>query len=97
MKAVIKFVPDVTLEIEDDKEMVVMNKAITLSRYPTYCTICKKPTGTYLTSNKDKEGNIYINAKCPDCGGVAKLGQYKTGGYFWHREFEVYKPKIPTS
>lgn len=73
----------------DDKE--ALHKSIVLANPPKLCTNCN--TEGYdtkkLTTNKDKEGNIYVNIKC-QCGAKAKLGQYKAGGFFWHREFEIY-------
>jgi len=74
--------------------MESMHRAIAVSNYPSYCNICSKDTAAEelkLTTNKDKEGNIYINLKHDPCQGKVKLGQFKQGGYFWHREFEVYK------
>jgi hypothetical protein len=78
-------------EVDEKSEMETLNKAITLSNPPTCCTVCKNSDKSKFkfTSNKDKEGNIYVNIKCI-CGAKAKLGLYKTGGFFWHREFKVY-------
>lgn len=70
------------LEIDEKSEMETLHKAIVLGNPPKKCDVCGK-SESYLTSNKDKEGNTYINAKCL-CGARAKLGQYKAGGYFWH-------------
>jgi hypothetical protein len=83
-----------TLEIDEKSEMETLNKAITLASPPTMCSVCKNNDKEkfHLTTSKDKEGNIYVNVKCI-CGASAKLGQLKTGGFFWHRDFEVYKPK----
>lgn len=81
-------------EADEKSEMEALNKIITLCNPPTKCTKCDndKAEGFKLTSNKDTEGNIYVNLKCI-CGAKVKLGQYKAGGFFWHREFEVYNPK----
>lgn len=83
-------------EVEEKNEMETLNKVITLTNPPTYCNYCNK-TDTldnfHLTTNKDKENNIYVNIKHNVCGGKAKLGQFKAGGFFWHRQFEVYKGK----
>lgn len=81
-------------EFENAVEMEAIHRSIALSNYPTYCNVCKTQDTEddfHLTTNKDKEGNIYANLKHNNCGGKVKLGQYKQGGYFWHREFEVYK------
>ena len=94
MKATIKFRYGSTVyefEIDEKDEMETLHKAIVLGNPPSICDVCGKTEGFYFTSNKDKEGNTYVNAKCY-CGARAKLGQYKAGGYFWHR-FEVYQPK----
>lgn len=80
---------DYTFQIDEAKEMDALHKAAVLGNVPTYCPICKNTLHFKLDSNKDKEGNIYVNVICT-CGAKAKLGQYKTGGYFWHK-FEVYQ------
>ena len=80
-------------EFEHQNEMEALHRAIAVSTYPTYCNVCKEEAEAdtlQLTTNKDKEGNIYVNLKHDKCGARVKLGQYKQGGYFWHREFEVY-------
>ncbi len=89
MKAQVKMGTNVTLNIDGDKDMDVLNRAITFGCPPRVCDVCKG-TSVYPTTNRDKEGNIYVNIKCT-CGARAKLGQYKTGGFFWHR-FEAYVP-----
>jgi hypothetical protein len=78
-------------EINEPKDMEALHKAIVLTNPRNVCEVCKTTEGFYFTTNKDKEGNIYVNVKCK-CGATSKLGQYKTGGYFWH-EFEQYVPK----
>lgn len=77
--------------IDEGKEMEILNKIITLGNPPRYCNVCKNNTYFALDTNKDKEGNIYVNVKClgKGCFAKAKLGQYKTGGFFWH-SFEKY-------
>ena len=82
-----------TFEIDEGKDKEILHKAIVLSNPRKTCTVCKTEgyETKYFTTNKDKEGNIYINTKC-ECGARSKLGSYKTGGYFWH-DYEVYKPK----
>jgi hypothetical protein len=79
------------LEIDEQNEMMAIHKAIILGNVPGYCQVCKNNQYFKMDSNKDREGNIYVNVICK-CGAKAKLGQYKTGGYFWHK-FEVYEPK----
>lgn len=91
MKAIVKLSKRVTLEIDDRDEMETLHKALALTSHPQTCTNCQNTEGLYLTSNKDKEGNVYVNLKCPECNGKVKLGLYKAGGFFWHRDFEVYK------
>ena len=92
MKAIVKFSQRVTLEIEEHEEMETLHRAIILSSPRKVCNICNDPEKPkHFTSNKDKEGNIYVNLKCA-CGARSKLGQLKAGGYFWH-DFEVYEPK----
>lgn len=77
---------------DENKEMEAFHKAIVLSNPPEYCNICKNTENFKFDSNKDKEGNIYINFCCQNikCFAKAKLGQYKAGGYFWHK-FEQWK------
>jgi hypothetical protein len=91
MKALVALTDKIRLEIEERDEMEMLSKAITLSTPKRKC-LCGNIEGLYFASNKDKEGNIYINFKCPKCGARSKLGQYKAGGYFWH-DFEKYTPK----
>lgn len=90
MKAIVKVNDRLTLEIEEQNEIDTLHKAIVLANYPKKCSACGE-FKTGLSSNKDKEGNTYINVVCHACGAKAKMGQYKVGGYFWHRDFEVYK------
>lgn len=71
--------------INENKELEALHKAIILGNPPQYCGECKNNQFFKLDSNKDKEGNIYVNVVCSKCGAKAKLGQYKTGGYFWHK------------
>ena len=65
-----------------DKE--VLHHTAVLGNPPRYCKLCKNDKFFKLNSNKDKEGNIYVNVRCKKCGADAKLGEYKVGGYFWH-------------
>jgi hypothetical protein len=90
MKAIVRLSQRIQLEIDERSEMETLHKAIVLSNPPTICNVCGKRAMGY-DSNKDKEGNIYVNIRC-SCGAKAKLGQYKAGGYFW-REFEKYERK----
>ena len=92
MKAIVKLSGSITLEIEERDEMETLSKAIVLGNPRKFCEVCRNTEGFYLTSNKDKEGNVYVNAKCPKCGSRSKLGQYKAGGFFWH-DYEKYEPK----
>jgi hypothetical protein len=77
-----------TLEIEGSDDVVTLHKLIALGNPPTLCDVCGKQGNVSLDTNKDKDGNTYINVKC-DCSAKAKLGQYKAKGYFWHK-FEKY-------
>lgn len=80
------------MDFDEKNEMDTFHKAIVISNPPRYCHCCKNTESFKLDSNKDKEGNTYINVVClkSPCFAKAKLGQYKTGGYFWHK-FEQYK------
>lgn len=75
--------------IEEKNDLEAIHKAAVLGNPPAYCPLCKNNEHFKLDSNKDKEGNTYVNIVCK-CGAKAKLGQYKTGGYFWHK-FEMYQ------
>lgn len=90
MKAIVTLGDRIRLEIDERSEMDTLHKAVILSNPRRKC-VCGNVEGFYLSTNKDKEGNTYINNKCPKCGARSKLGQYKTGGYFWH-DFEIWKP-----
>jgi RNase P subunit RPR2 len=96
MKAIVQFAKNITLEIDERDEMETLSKAIVLANPRRQCNECGNTEGFYLTSNKDKEGNVYINVKCPKCGARSKLGQYKAGGYFWH-DYEKYEPPANTA
>ena len=78
-------------EIDEKDDMEALHKAIILTNPRSQCNVCKATEGFYFTTNKDTEGNIYVNVKCK-CGATSKLGRYKTGGFFWH-DFEQYVPK----
>ena len=75
-------------EFDEKHELDTLSKAIVLSNPLSVCPMCdnKDKELFHFTSNRDKEGNIYVNVKCK-CGARSKLGQYKSGGYFW-RGFE---------
>jgi hypothetical protein len=95
MKAIVKFSSNINLEIEEKDEMETLNKAITLGNPRNRCDACGNTTRFYFSSNKDKEGNTYVNRKCGECGASSKLGRYKTSGFFWH-SYEKYVPKGET-
>ena len=77
--------------IDEKEDMEALHKAIVLTNPRHKCNVCGNTEGLYFASNKDKEGNTYVNVVCPKCGAKSKLGRYKTGGYFW-REFSRYQP-----
>ena len=92
MIAKVNITNKIQLEIDEKDEMTTLHKAIVLSNPRRICNVCKDESATkYFTTNKDKEGNTYVNMKCA-CGARSKLGQYKTGGFFWH-DYEMYVPK----
>ena len=74
-------------EIAEDNELETLHKMAVLGNPPTLCDECgnDNPTQFQLASNKDKEANIYVNVKCNKCGADAKLGLYKSKGFFWHK------------
>jgi len=78
-------------QIEEKDDLDALHKSIVLSNPPRKCDICSEVGKIKFISNKDTEGNTYVNVKC-QCGASAKLGLYKTGGFFWHK-FEQYVPK----
>lgn len=86
------------LVIDEPKEMDSLHKMAVLGNPPSFCHECKNNQFFRLDSNKDKEGNVYVNVVCTKagCGAKAKLGQYKTGGYFW-KNFEKWVPKDQAS
>jgi hypothetical protein len=92
MKAIVKLTDKIEVEIEEKDEMETLHKAIVLTHPRTRCDACGNTENFYLVSNKDTEGNTYVNYKCGKCKATSKLGQYKAGGYFW-REYEEYVPK----
>ena len=90
MKVIVKLDDRVTLEVEGDGKEA-LNEAITFAQFPKVCQ-CGNKEGFYFTTNKDKDGNIYVNVKCPECEARAGLGSLRAGGYFW-KQFEKYTPK----
>lgn len=79
-------------KIDERSELEALHKAAVLGNMPKYCNECKNTEKFKLDSNKDKEGNTYVNVVCMSCFAKSKLGQYKTGGYFWHK-FEKFVKK----
>lgn len=84
-------------EIDEKDEMETLHKVAVLGNMPKYCNECKNTEHFRLDSNKDKEGNIYVNVVCGKCFAKAKLGQYKAGGYFWHKFEKYVKPGDKTA
>lgn len=78
-----------TLSIDEKDDYDALHKAIVLGNPPSYCPLIKGGK-VKLQTNKDTEGNTYINAVCAgEINGKlrfakSKLGRYKTGGYFWN-------------
>lgn len=88
-------------EIEEQKELETLHKAIVLANPRKTCNECGAVgyETKYLTTNKstNDEGTFtYVNTKCGKCGARSKLGQYKAGGYFWN-EYEKYEGKKETT
>ena len=77
---------DYIFEADEKDSMESLHQAIVLSDAPTLCDECgnDNPNMFKLITNKDKESNTYVNMHCNKCGANAKLGQYKSSGYFWH-------------
>lgn len=89
MKAIVKTVVgkvEYQFELDGDKEIDTLQKLIALGNPPTFCDECSNDAAEdfRLYSNKDNEANTYIHMVCKKCGAQAKLGQYKSGGFFWH-------------
>jgi hypothetical protein len=80
-------------EVEEKSEVETLHKIAVLGNPPTICDVCGEngQENFTLTSNKDSEANCYVNVACK-CGAKAKLGLYKSGGYFW-KQFEKYVKK----
>jgi hypothetical protein len=85
-----------SFEMSEGKDVDLLHKLIVFGNPPSHCTNCDEESKTVLDTNKDKEGNTYINVRCTACGAKAKLGLYKTGGFFWHN-FELYNKKKASS
>ena len=88
---------DYQFTIDERDDMEALHQAAVLTNPRRKCNVCEnyEQTSFKLDSNKDKEGNVYVNIVCK-CGAKSKLGQYKAGGYFWH-EFEKYNKQAPTT
>ena len=81
-------------EIDEKLDIEALHKAAVLGNPPIFCDNCgaNKPEQFKLQSNKDGESNVYVNIECNECSAKAKLGQYKSSGYFW-KKFELYVKK----
>ena len=90
MKAIVQFSKQITLEIEERDERLMLHKAIALTNPRTFCNVCKATEGFKLGSHKSGE-YVFTYVECK-CGAKSNLGEYKSGGYFW-KEFEKYVPK----
>jgi len=83
---------DYQFDIDEKDEMEALHIAAVLGNPPNYCHECKNNQFFKLDSNKDKDGNTYVNVVCRKCGAKAKLGLYKAGGFFWHKFEKYIKP-----
>ena len=81
------------MKFDGKDDMQTMHEAIVLSNPPQYCKECRNDSEFKMDSNKDKDGNVYINVLCMKCFSKAKLGLYKSGGYFWHQFKKYEKPQ----
>lgn len=74
-------------EADDKEEIEAIHKAVVLGNPPQKCDECGNEADFKMDTNKDKEANTYVNVVClnEDCRAKAKLGQYKAGGFFWHK------------
>jgi hypothetical protein len=81
-------------EFDEKDDMDALHKASVLGNPPIFCNECQNDNKNdfKLYSNKDKESNTYVNVICNKCDAQAKLGLYKSGGFFWH-DFQHRKPK----
>lgn len=79
-------------EFEEKNTMDTLHQAIVLSNPRRKCDACgnKDQDKFRFDTNKDTDGNIYVNNICRACGAKSKLGQYKAGGYFW-KNFEKWE------
>ena len=96
MKAIVKTKlgeVEYIFEVDEDKELDTLHKIAVLGNPPTCCDECgvDDPSMFKLQSNKDGDANVYVNVKCKNCGAYAKLGLYKSGGYFFH-DFKKWVP-----
>ena len=86
--------------IDEKSEIDTLHKVAVLGNPPKFCHVCNNvdPRRFKLDSNKDKEGNTYVNVVCqiPGCYAKAKLGLYKTGGFFWHKFVKFEKKETET-
>jgi hypothetical protein len=82
-------------EIEEKSDIEALHKAAVLGNPPLLCDECgnDKVDQFKLQSNKDAEGNTYVNVECNICTAKAKLGLYKSGGFFFHK-YAKYVKKI---
>lgn len=92
MKGIVQLSKNIKLEIDEQKELEVLHKAITLANPRRKCDVCGSDGIFHLIANKAK-GFIFISNRCVECGATSKLGQHEDGNtYFWN-EFKKYEPK----
>jgi len=91
MKAVVKLMDNMNLEIDESDDLKTLLKALVFANPRRKCDVCGAFVKPRVKGNKDSEGNIYVNNYC-ECGARSKLGSYKDKtGFFW-RDFELYVP-----
>jgi hypothetical protein len=84
-----------TFEFDKPELKEAIYDASLFANTPSLCDNCGNDAkdGFSLQSNKDGEGNLYVNTVCNQCDAKAKLGTHKSGkSYFWHK-FQKYTPK----
>lgn len=92
MKALVKITDGVTLEVEGTDAKDVLYEVGQICNYPKKCD-CGNTSIFTISSNKDKEGNVYVAILCLKCYAKANLGSLKKGGYWWKRDFIKYEKK----
>lgn len=83
---------ELEFSIDEKEDISALVKASSITSIPNRCSLCLSDQ-IHLSSNRTKEGFIFIKIICDKCFAQSNMGQYKTGGIFW-KKFDKYVPGV---